>query len=403
MRNLQTFKRTALALLLVALLSLFSLSSALADEDKSAQEKIAKLEAMINDLESLVKSLTIQVQRVSEEVVSDLENFRPRLFTIEKLTKDNTFELKKLSGTVAELSDQVEALSKLPEEVAQLKASVAELSSRLTESEQALSSRIGANELAISKLQDSVERTLIVTEDFKENLGSIFARLAAAEDKLKQLQEQTGGLQVGLEGLSAHVDSSLETLSTRLGDLEAQIGALQDGLAQIKSLSEIVSQMQAQLAELAAHRERMGARMAQLKDILQQLSEQVKANTTQLEEHASRLEAIEAQIAELEEPDLKERVDRLANKIAEVLIEVESTRQMVDELQQALATVKDEVKREVLAAVQVPSAEEIRLQIEEIAAKQIKQAKARADAAQGLAMVALLAGMAAIAVALLLP
>jgi len=402
MRNLQTFKRTALALLLVALLSLLSLSSALADEDKSVKEKLAQLEATIDDLESLVKSLTIQVQRVSEGVVSDLENFRPRLFTIEKLTKDNTFELKKLSGTVAELSDQVEALSELPGEVANLKASVAELNSQLSTSTEALSSRIGANELAISKLQDSIERTLIVTEDFKQNLGSIFGRLAAAEGKLEQLQEHTGALQVGLEGLAAHVDSSIGSLGTRLEDLEAQIEALRDALAQVKSLSEMVSQHQAQMAELFAHRERMGAHMARLKDMLQQLTEQTNFNSQQLEEHAARLDAIEAQLGQ-PDGDLQERVDRLADKIAEVLIEVETTRQQMTELQQALATLKDEVKREVLAAVRVPSAEEIRLQVEEIAAKQIKQAKARADAAQGLAVVALLAGMAAIAVALLLP
>jgi chromosome segregation ATPase len=386
MHKVQTYKRMALALLLVALLSLLSLSSALADEDKSVKEKITQLEAMIDDLESIVKSLTLQVQRVSEGVVSDLESFRPRLFTVEKLLKDNTFEIRKLSGTVAQLTESVQVLSELPEQVAYLKASVAELNAQLAESVQALSHRIGSNELALSKLQESVERALIVTEDFKANLGTLFTRLDGVEGKLAGLQEHSGILQTGLERLAAQLDSGIGTLAVRLEELEARLGGLRDALAQVESLKQMFSQLQVNQAELAARQEKTEAQLAQLRDRLQQLT-----------------------IKKKEEPGLQElqaKVERLTNKIAAVLIEVEQSRMAISELEQSLAGMKEEIKGEVLAALpplpRVPSAEEIRLQVEEIAAQQLKRAQARADAAQGLAIVALLAGMAAIAVSLLL-
>lgn len=447
MRIHKAYKRTALALLLLVTLLGSTLSSAYADETSALQEKLAQLEATVDGLESLVKSLTLQVQRVSEDVVSDLEDFRPRLFAAERVARDNTFELKKLSGTVAQLAEEVAALSELPERVRSLKSSVAELSDRLDASVEALSNRIQTNELSIAKLQESVDNALIVVQTFQENLGSIFGQLDAAESEREQLRGfitglQTGleglasqldsntrGLQAGLEGLSARLDSQIGSLSARLEDLETQLEAVKDQLDQVEGLANITAQLQAKFAEMEARLEGLQARTAQIQDALQQmremrpriqeLAEQLKQLNAQIqvqarqiqetgkmtEENASQIQALRTQLQELkrrEDPQMQKRVERLEAKLAEIVMELESNRQAVQDLQQSLEGLKEEILSEVLAAIpRVPSPEEIRLQVEETAAQQVKEAKARADAAQGLAIVALLAGLAGIAAAFL--
>lgn len=381
MRMPQTFKRTALALLLLALLSLFSLSSAvLADEDKSVQEKLKQLEAMIDDLESVVKSLTLQVQKVSETAVADLENFRPRLFTIENLTKDNTFEIKKISGTVAKLSETVDMLSTLPGQVEKLRAYLKEVDANLSSSIEALANRMGAIELAVSKLQDGVERAITLTNAFQENLGRIFNQLDATDSRLGAVENFLGAL-----------NSSVGSLAARLDDLDSRTAQLHSAITQVESLSAMFSQVQVNLAELAARQDKAEVRWAQLKDMVDRLEMQVmqlKGDQT---------------VTPTPDGTLVERVTRLENKLSEMVMLLESNQKTVADLQQSFTRVREQIKVEILASLpKIPSAQDITIIVEEIAAKQIKEAQARADAAQGLAIVALLAGMAAIVAALLL-
>jgi chromosome segregation ATPase len=450
MRTVQTFKRIALAFLLVTLLGFTTLSSAFADETDVLKEKLAQLEQNLAGLEALVKTLTLQVQKVSEEAIGDLENFRPRLFTIEKVTKDNTFEIKKLSGTVAQLAETVDRLSDLPEKVKYLKESIAELNDALQGNVQTLSNRIATNELSIAKLQEAVERAVVVVNTFQENLGTIFGQLDQAAQDREQLRGVIAGLQAGLEGLaakhdsdarglqtgleslSARVDSSIGTLAARLDDLEARISAMQDQLAQVESLQAAVSDFQTKLAQLDARAGKFEARLAQLQDMmermkalhpkvqelaqaLKQLDNQIKVNSRQLEEQAKQIQDNAARLDQLEaiigRPDanLQRRVEKLEGKLQELVTMMAASQQAVEELRQSFAAMREELKSEILASLpRVPSAEEIQLQIEEVAAQQVqaaqekaKRAQAQAAAAQGLAIVALLAGMAGIAAAFL--
>jgi chromosome segregation ATPase len=413
----QTLKRTALAVLLVALLSLATLSSAFADEDKGVQEKLAQLESTIDGLESLVKSLTLQVQRVSSEAISELEDFRPRIFTVEKITKDNTYEIKKMSGTVAALAEQVDTLSGLPEQVASLREHLGELSEKLGSSVQALSNRIGANELGIAKLQETVENAIVLTNTFQENLGRIFSQLDAARSEREQFQSFIAGMQTGLEGLANQLDSNTRSLQAGLEGFAVRIDNLEGQLDQVSSLASTVGELQMKFAQLDARAEKFEARLAQLRDLMQrlqniqpkiaevaetvqQLSSQVQVNSRQIQENNRQIQQIEAQLGP--DTNLSERVDRLSTKMAEIVMQLQATQRSVEDLQMSMESLADQVKSEVMASLpRVPSTEEIRLQVEEIAAQQMKQAQAQAGAAQGLAIVALLAGAAAIAVALL--
>ena len=92
-----------------------------------------------------------------------------------------------------------------------------------------------------------------------------------------------------------------------------------------------------------------------------------------------------------------------AERIAALFAQFEQTQRQIAELEGSIANAREEIKRDVLRSIpRVPTTEEISLLIEEATAQQVKEAQARADAAQGLAIVALITGLAAVAVALLL-
>jgi chromosome segregation ATPase len=281
---------------------------------------------------------------------------------------------------VAQLAEEVGALSELPQQVAHLKASVAQLDAQLNEGLQALSHRIGSNELALSKLKESVERAMILTEEFKKNLGRLFARLEGVEERLSLLEQQGDALQGELGELRAWAESQLGSLAVRLEELESRLMGLKELMAQVEGLKGLFAKLQEHQAKLAARQEHNEAQLAQLKE---------------------RLVVEDPRVAELER-----KVDKLTEKLAAVLIEVEQSRLAITELEGRLEGLREEIKAEVLAEIppwpQVPTMEELRLVAEEVAAEQVKRAQAQAEAAQGLAIVALLAGLAAIAVSLLL-
>jgi hypothetical protein len=87
------------------------------------------------------------------------------------------------------------------------------------------------------------------------------------------------------------------------------------------------------------------------------------------------------------------------------MVSVEQTRNRLSELETSISEAKAEIKQDVLAEVpkmpDVPSQEEIRLQVEEVAAQQTDEVQTQANSAQSLAIVALIAGVAGIAAGLL--
>ncbi|MBI1729471.1 hypothetical protein HY229_02200 [Candidatus Acetothermia bacterium] len=425
MYKLMSSWRIPALVLLVAFISLFSLSSAFAqnyDEEKDLKAKVQQLQADVDDLTSLLKSLTLQVQKVSDSSNTDLEEFRPRLFSVEKLTKDNTFDIKKMSGTVADLSEKVTELSDLPDQVYQLKDSVTDLKSKTINSIAELSNRIAANELGIQHLQDAVDKAVVLTNNFEQNLGTIFSRLDGSDANINTLHGQIGDLQNSLQKLSTDVDTGYSTLSADINGLNGKVADLQDALTKVDNLAGMVAQFQTQLAEVVARQDQTEAKQAHLSDTvdklgdiqgqLEQLNAQllvaarnVQENSQQIQDNTARLDELQAQFGGKSgsaSQDVQSQLDRLTQKVGDILAQFNSTQQSVTDMQQQIASAKDEIKRDVLSSIpRVPTTDEITVLIQQTTAKQVKEAQARADAAQGLAIVALMTGLAAVAVALL--
>lgn len=426
-------RRIALGVILVALVGLTSLGSAYADEYQDVKQKITQLETQIDDLESLVKSLTLQVSRVSDGVITDIEDFRPKLNQTERAAKDNTFEIKKLSGTVARLSESVDKLADLPKRVETLQGTVKDLDAQLTSDVESLANRIGANELALGQLQKSVEQNVAVVEDFKGNLGQLHTKIddttaqmeslesraqeviGPVNDLQKRLSDAEGSIQAMQEQLPTLIENAqgIRAELARLDDLQSRVAQLQDAVARVQALAKTVQDLESQTARLTDRQRQTTTQTAQMADGLNQLRDQFEGlrstsgtNAERIQQTMDRLESVEAKLSEHPQVQLTDQVDRLSNKIANVLVETQKNRQQIDQLNQSLADAKAQIKQEVLADVptppNVPGPDEIRLQVEEITASQIQTAQNQANSAQSLAIVALLAGLAGVAAALLM-
>ena len=436
------FKRTSLILVLVALLSFFSLSPAYAQSDtKALKAKLAQLESQLGNLEMVVKSLSLQIQQVSDASKNTVQRFGPRLYSVEQIVKDNGFQVKRLDGTVATLSDTVKQLADLPGEVAQQKTDLASLSDRLTQTTQELANRIKANELGISKIKESSDHAVALTNAMQANVGSLLSRMDAAEGQLSDLKSSFSDLSAntsgsisdlsakmdgGLSDLSAKIDSSIGGLAARLDDADKQLSQLQDTANQVSSMAGTISSLQASVAQLASNLDKQAASIARLQDVvkrlgefkqLQGIAERVQANSTQITGLQAQLQALSQKISQAQQrpqqpgvpAEIAKKVDRLTAKISDVLIEAENNKKSLTNLQGSLAVLKSEVAQQVQSALAgVPSQSDIQnvqqqvTQLQQLTAKQIKQAEMKADAANGLALIGLLAGLGAVAVALLL-
>ncbi len=393
-------KRMSLILLLVALLSFLSLGPVYAQsqsETNALKDKVAQLESQLGNLEMVVKSLSMQIQQVSDASASTVQQFGPRLYTVEQIVKDNGFQIQRLNGTVADLGNTVKQLADLPDAVAHAQSDIASLNDQLSKTTDALTNRIQASELGITNLKDAVDKAVALTNAMQANVGSLLGRMDAAEGKISDIQGTVG------------------SLAARLSTAETHITDLQNTASQVTSLAGTVTTLQADLAKLAAQADKDDARISRLEDIVQRLgqlnqlqglAERVQANTQQLAALQDQVQAVMKQMggAPGQPPtDLAQKVDSLTSKLADMLIEEENSKKAIADLQGNLATIKSDVAQQVQSAIAgIPSAADIQKQIEESSAAAVKQANMKADAANGLALVALLAGLAAIAVALLI-
>lgn len=390
-------KRTSLILLLVALFSFFSLSPAFAQsETKALKDKLAQLESQLSNLEMVVKSLSLQLQQVADSNASTSQQFGPRLYSTEQIVKDNSFQIQRLTGTVADLSETVKQLAELPGEVAHAKDDIATLGDSLGKTSEELGNRIQATELGLSKLNESVDHAVALTNAMQANVGSLLSRMDAAEGKFSDLQ-----------GTVSSLSASMSTAQTHIADLQKVAD-------QVTSLTSTVSALQGGLAQLAAQVDKGDARLSRLEDIVQRLgefkqlqglAERVQANGQQLAMLQEQVQAIMKQLGGTpQQPgDFAQKIDRLTAKLSDVLIEAENNKKTLADLQSNLSGLKAEVAGQVQSALAgVPSSAEIQSTIEQLTTKQVKQAEMKAEAANGLALIGLLAGLGALAVALLL-
>jgi chromosome segregation ATPase len=422
-------KQTLVALMLATIFVFSPAVQSLGDEYKSGQsieEKIAELEGQLSGLTALVKSLSLQMQEVSHDTTYDLGDFQPRLHTIEKISKENAFSVKILSGSVGELVGAVDALSELPAKVYEAKNNLKELHYYFEEAAEGYDAKIQNSELVVKELHTALERTQIVLETLFANFEPLNMRLEENEAYIQNLAAQADAIHGGFEQVASNASRGLTGLGNHADELSARISQLESAMQQAQQVSEFASRISVEITQIVTRIDetesanveifeffeqfaRFEGRVGDLHNQIEQvgsqllvLSRQAEENSGQINANADRIESL-MRMASGDSGDESAAEGRLSQKIQEAFIQFEGTQQSIDQLRASFATAQDDIKRDVLRSLpRTPSTDEILMLIQESAELQVREADARAAQAQSIAMIALLTGLSAIAVSLLL-
>ncbi|MCS7197391.1 MAG: hypothetical protein NZ930_01685 [Candidatus Bipolaricaulota bacterium] len=386
MRNRTWFGRIVTFLLVAMLLAVGATGSA--QDDKSVKDKVAQLEKQLKELEAVVKSLSIELQKLTQAGTGEIENIRPRLFAVEQLAKDLSFDLKKLSGRISTVEGMVEKLAELPQQVADLRYSVGEIASRTK-----------ANELAISQLRDQLEKlagmqALVI--NLQGTVGALSNRVETIEKGLAALTDQVGKLQA-LVPLVNGLQDTTANLSVRVGRIEETLVKHSQQLEQLSSVPGVVVTIQSSVGELASRISSLEGNFARLQDIVTRLQEMVS-------KLSGRLDAAEAR-----DEETAKKLGQLTDGFSKILIDIESLKLKINELQDRIARLGalqpsppveiPDVKALVQQAV-AEKTKELQAQVAQ-AKKEAQEAKAAVEGANSLALIALVAGLAGVLIGFL--
>lgn len=401
MRNTKWLSRVLTFLLVAMLLTVGAAPFAPAQDEKSVKDKVAQLEKQLKELEAVVKSLSIELQKLTNAGTGEIENIRPRLFATEQLAKDLSFDLKKAGGRISMLEGSVQKLSELPQQVMDLKYSVGEMASRMK-----------ANELAIGQLRDQMEKlaglqALVI--NLQGTVGILSNRMDATEKGLAGLTDRVGRLQA-LEPIVKGLQETAANLSVRTGRIEEMLVKHTQQLEQMQSFPGAVVQLQTTVADIANRTSNLEGRLSRLQDITAQLQmlQPVVAGLQELvSKLAGRLDAGEARSFELGKSadELMGRISKLYEKIEQIVVEVQSTRVKLNEVQDRVAKMTGQPTEmpdfKVLVEQTVKEkTQNLQAQLAQ-AKKDAAEAKSAAEGANSLALIGLVAGLAGILIGFL--
>lgn len=402
MRNTKWLSRMLTLLLVATLLTVGAAPFAPAQDEKSVKDKVALLEKQLKELEAVVKALSIELQKLTQAGTGEIENIRPRLFAVEQLSKDLSFDLKKMGGRVSVVQSSVEKLSELPQQVLDLRYSVGEMASRMK-----------ANELAIGQLRDQLEKlaglqALVV--NLQGTVGMLSNRMDATEKGLAGLTERVGRLHA-LEPITKGLQETTANLSVRVGRIEEMLVRHTQHLEQMQSLPGAVVQLQTTVSDIANRTSNLEARLSRLQDItaqLQTLQPVVAALQEMVSKLAGRIDAGEARTAELGKTsdELTGRITRLSEAISQIVVEVQATRVRLNEVQERVARITGQPVGE-MPDVKALVDQAVKERVQNLAAqlaqakKDAAEAKAAAEGANSLALIGLVAGLAGILIGFL--
>jgi len=353
------YGRTFLGVLLATLLTVVFVAAAKAEED--VEKKVAELEAKVKGLENLLKTLSLQLQEATEAFKTEMVNVGPRLFAIEKLSKDLSFDLKKNESRLMTLEETVGKLAELVPKVASLQENVKELAGRVKNTE-----------LGLSKLAEAVDKlgglqNLVV--GLHQTVGGLQSRLEADEKKMADLQ--------------ASMQSSVAELTARLEKAEMGIGKLGSTVDPLKDIPSVLMALQNNVGGLTNRIERAEVRVSRVVDITEQLSG-LQPVVAKLQE---RVEEIEKRIGVAPDTELAKKVQKLQEALGTILADLEATKMKLAEVETKvmpdLAAIEKEIEEGVAAATKALE-------------KRLKEAESKAAAANNLALLGLLAGIAGI-------
>ena len=366
--------------------SLGATLDALAREHDAFTARFEDLEAR---LDALAERLEALPEEIAERFHAQLQGLRDALDALGRKQAEDRQRMEQLQDQITSLDQDLlsvrSTVVRLGEDQRDLRDWLRELAERVTALEkrlEALDALEEASERHARRIEELTAR-LDALSDHIAALKSDVGTNAAAIEELQGLLDEIAALKGALEELQGRLGGALGDLRNELAALGERVGANEEGLASAHAqLGSLQGEVDALRADLEGRIADLEAQLRALADRLQQLEGEFAAlgelpgRVDGLALRIERLEALQAQMAEL-----AARQKRLEEELA-------GLRRDVANIGPALEEAKEEIKREVLAAV--PRAPE-----------RVEQEGLRPEMILRLAVAAFAFSLAAIAIAIL--
>lgn len=253
-----TMLKRGLIVWLVAILvsSLFLVVAQAGGEGDSAiADKLAQLEAALNNLEGMVKEIAFDAQKLD---------------SLESIVKEISFQMKGNEGKIRDLLAFQQGV------------------------EQDLRPRVVKLESGVAGLSFTVQKQ-----------GEKLTKLEGLSEAVAELQPRVFSLETTVEGLAAKLktdEDQLKRLHYNVGDLQKRVESLEAGM----------KQCQAQLKQIGkpgdfSKLEKLNNRLSMVETTLSGLSTKIGQNASRLADQGGRLASVESQAAALQDEVAKLR------------------------------------------------------------------------------------------------
>lgn len=370
MLKFSLLRRSLLLLLLLGLVGGSLSVATLAQEDSTLKGQIAQLQGTARALESTVRALSVEVLKLSEDFDKGVADLQPRVLTLERLYKELQFNYKKFEGTIFELQATTAGLS---EDMADLKESFGSLSGTVI----TLQKSVGG---MTERLEKSEGRLGILTEKVEE-LAQLKPAVAALGETVSELAMTVPVLQKAVADLSnaqSNLQPAVVSLQGTVGDLYTRVKLHEDRLFELAETVKALSGLPA---------------------VLNNLQDVVGKLLVRADQSEAGMRNLEVYVRQMNVEDLYASIERLKEKLGGVLMEVESTRVKLQELQKPVdvEAIKSEIVTSVRAEVEpsVAAVQQAAGRIETMQ-RQLDENAKKINATNTMALLALLVGLAAI-------
>ena len=413
-------------------ISVMNASKGLEAQATGLQPRIFNVENMVKDLSFDVKKTVAalaDMQRHVGALIAQVEEFQPLVINLQSTVVKFGDKLDYMSGNMDKLTVGLANVTQFANEInMNLGGQIAVLNDQFSQLYGALSVMKGTVEANVTQLATTNTQVAALNEAvvaLNVKVGANTETIYENHEAIQALGEYVG---------KAHTEGMehMESLGMSVGTLDQRVSKLERAVDELNILGPTLASLRDTVAGLAARSDRTDARLGRLEDVAQQFAntahafEQVASLTQEL---SARLSALERQVQEMGGDDgsaylaaaiadLQKQVDQLKgsmgngagsadlsdlkNKIGQLVLELESTKMELATLRTTVSSseVTTIDKQQIVSEIRT----EIRSELSDLTGIQdkIDEAIKKADAANGLALLALLAGVAAIALNLLL-
>ena len=323
------------------------LQMSLDEASSNADLMTASLEESNGRCQELAGELT-SLKSVEEKSKTQLVDAMKELETLRVNATRSENELRAANEKIRETSDLADLLR---DECAALKLSLKEVETQTVEKAGSVNDLAKAKEKLQTRLQDEIDKRVVVTKQFDAEIAERESQLAALQEEVARLNselvEQTADAQRKLDdALSTLSDEQamharLKESTTGDGDeLSSQASKLREQDSRIDSFRQQVTESEQKLAATVAMLEQEQASLAETRNAARESEEEIRVLDSKNSELQSSLESVQQQVQQVEQ-EFAETLELLKNEQelrANTVRELEANEKRIDELEKEVGT-----------------------------------------------------------------